>query len=201
MKIFEDYNPSNVRKLLDVSDPRLLSPMVPSPIILDDSIVDVLTQENIFHFDECSQIIEEYSPEEGVDASMYLESTPETLWMFDKLLACALKANEFYQFDIDYFDSVLLEKYDEIALTGGWHMDIDAGRHGNRKLSMVVQLTSPDFYTGGELDIAVGKDWVAPTSVGSVIVFPSFLSHRVRPVSKGTRYSLAVCCAGNRRFR
>jgi len=29
-------------------------------------------------------------------------------------------------------------------------------------------------------------------SKGSIIVFPSFLWHRVKPVTKGTRYSLVV---------
>ena len=170
-------------------------------MILDDSIVDVLTQEGIFTFDECLQIVTEHSPDEWEDSGVYLESNPDSLWLFDKLLACVLKANEFYQFDIDYFDTVRLEKFDETTLTGGWHTDIGEGRTGNRKLSLIVQLISPAHYSGGEVDLALGNGWEAPTSVGSVIAFPSFLSHRVRPVSEGTRYSLAVCCAGNRRFR
>ena len=30
------------------------------------------------------------------------------------------------------------------------------------------------------------------TSKGSIIVFPSFVWHRVKPVTKGTRYSLVI---------
>jgi len=69
-----------------------------------------------------------------------------------------------------------------------------------RKLSNVVQLTDPKEYEGGELEFdfrqydpdkkrktQIAKE-IAPK--GSIIVFPSFVWHRVKPVTKGVRYSL-----------
>ena len=74
-----------------------------------------------------------------------------------------------------------------------------------RKLSMTCQLTDGSEYEGGELEfdfrnyephmreedkhLKKAKE-VLPK--GSIIVFPSFVWHRVKPVTKGTRYSLVM---------
>jgi len=64
-------------------------------------------------------------------------------------------------------------------------------------------LTDPEEYEGGELqfnfratDPQYTKDKVVTiTDIGargSIIVFPSFLWHRVKPVTKGIRHSLVL---------
>ena len=74
-----------------------------------------------------------------------------------------------------------------------------------RKLSITCQLTDGSEYEGGELEfdfrnyepnkreekkhVVQAKD-ILPK--GSIIVFPSHLWHRVRPVTSGTRYSLVT---------
>jgi PKHD-type hydroxylase len=97
----------------------------------------------------------------------------------------------------------------------GWHCDSwdkpynkpdDLNSHGKiRKLSVTISLSEPEDYVGGnlEFDMRNQKDWeqdkkkaihecteIRPR--GSIIVFPSFVWHRVAPVTKGTRYSLVV---------
>ena len=73
--------------------------------------------------------------------------------------------------------------------------------HGKlRKLSMTVSLTNPDEYEGGDLEFDFrNQDEASQPRIceeirpkGSVIVFPSFVWHRVKPVTKGIRHSL-VC--------
>ena len=69
--------------------------------------------------------------------------------------------------------------------------------HGNtRKLSMTIVLNS-DF-EGGEFEIYGLNDEtkVPRLEKGSIIVFPSFMDHRVTPVTKGTRYSLVAWFVG-----
>ena len=66
--------------------------------------------------------------------------------------------------------------------------------HSTRKLSLVVQLTDPCQYSGGEL--VVFPDEHASRAIGSVTFFPSFLTHRVTHVSSGTRYSLVAWTTG-----
>ena len=63
-----------------------------------------------------------------------------------------------------------------------------------RKLSATVLLN--DDYDGGEFQFASYDKTKCVIStpefnkVGSIVVFPSFMNHRVAPVTKGTRYSL-----------
>ena len=58
-----------------------------------------------------------------------------------------------------------------------------------RKLSIVISITDPEKYEEGYFEFENG---IRPETQnrGSVIVFPSFIKHRVVPITKGTRYSL-----------
>lgn len=90
----------------------------------------------------------------------------------------------------------------------GWHSDTfsDCFKNGNmRKLSVTVSLTDPKEYKGGELefdfrDCRPGVDSTRVCSEikerGSIVVFPSFVWHRVKPVTKGTRQSLVMWYGG-----
>lgn len=77
-----------------------------------------------------------------------------------------------------------------------WHEDVDlVSQHkiGQRKLSLVMQLSDPLSYKGGDLELACsGLSREEVRKRGTVIIFPSLLKHRVTPVTEGTRYSL-VC--------
>ena len=75
--------------------------------------------------------------------------------------------------------------------------------HGKiRKISMIVSLSEPTDYEGGQLEFdPINEDHDSGRNVlecqeikprGSVVVFPSFVWHRVKPVTKGTRYSLVI---------
>ena len=67
--------------------------------------------------------------------------------------------------------------------------------HGNvRKLSMSIVLNS-DF-EGGDFELRDLVDRVSRLEEGSIIVFPSFMGHRVAPVTKGIRYSLVTWFVG-----
>jgi len=105
----------------------------------------------------------------------------------------------------------------------GWHNDAGISNHykpvsiGNhhegrasdylnenlelvRKLSFVVQLSDPDDYEGGNLQLLAedGKSYFAPRKKGTVIVFDSRTQHRVLKVTKGTRKSLVGWVVGPR---
>ena len=56
-------------------------------------------------------------------------------------------------------------------------------------------------YEGGEIEIKISASENAkirkiPVEPGNVIVFPSFLEHRVLPVTSNTRYSLVAWISG-----
>ena len=69
-----------------------------------------------------------------------------------------------------------------------------------RKLSFVVQLSDPDSYEGGNLQLLAedGKSYFAPRKRGTVIVFDSRTQHRVLKVTKGVRKSLVGWVVGKR---
>lgn len=83
-----------------------------------------------------------------------------------------------------------------------WHIDVDWTKDEplDRKLSLTVQLSSPDDYEGGEFDFSgAGEslpDWYKEK--GTVLVFPSYIAHRVRPVTSGVRRSLVAWFEGPR---
>ena len=68
-----------------------------------------------------------------------------------------------------------------------------------RKLSVTVSLTDPKEYKGGELEFDFRNQDKSNIRTcteilpkGSLVVFPSFVWHRVKPVTKGVRHSLVI---------
>lgn len=77
------------------------------------------------------------------------------------------------------------------------HSDSSKNENNMRKLSMVVSLSDPKYYNGGDFEFF---DGTKPDirGRGSVLVFPSFLRHKVNPVTNGVRYSLVNWFTGDR---
>ena len=69
-----------------------------------------------------------------------------------------------------------------------------------RKLSFVMQLSDPDDYEGGNLQLLdeVGQSYIAPRQRGTVILFDSRTQHRVLKVTKGVRKSIVGWTIGPR---
>lgn len=80
-----------------------------------------------------------------------------------------------------------------------WHQDVwlESPAPFARKLSVVIQLSDPAEYEGGDFEFfGLQAPGAAFAPRGSVLVFPSFLQHRVLPVSKGLRRSLVTWVEG-----
>lgn len=69
-----------------------------------------------------------------------------------------------------------------------------------RKLSFVLQLSHPDDYEGGNLQLMgeTGKCYFAPRKRGTIILFDSRTQHRVLPVKSGLRKSIVGWTVGPR---
>ena len=80
----------------------------------------------------------------------------------------------------------------------GWHNDVDwyTELAVQRKISITVQLSHENEYTGGDFEIQGANMPDNYKTRGSVIVFPSFHGHRVTPVTSGTRKSLVAWFEG-----
>tara|TARA_R100000541_G_scaffold53486_4_gene61611 strand:- start:202 stop:837 length:636 start_codon:yes stop_codon:yes gene_type:complete len=134
-------------------------------------------------------------------------------WVYKEILPFIKIANKNagWNFEFSYSESCQFTKY-KLNQYYDWHCDSwdkpynkpNTPQHNKiRKLSMTCQLTDGSEYTGGELEFDF-RDYdphkrdeekhlkkckeILPK--GSIIVFPSFVWHRVKPVTSGTRYSL-----------
>lgn len=79
-----------------------------------------------------------------------------------------------------------------------WHTDagLRADEHGLlRKLSVSILLSNPKDFGGGEFELK-NRNKQPQLKQGSILVFPSFLEHRVTPVVSGTRYSAVTWVSG-----
>ena len=65
-------------------------------------------------------------------------------------------------------------------------------------MSVTIQLSDPKDYEGGEFEFESGIDQLPPehTEKGTVLIFPSFYKHQVRPITKGTRHALVSWIEG-----
>jgi PKHD-type hydroxylase len=122
-------------------------------------------------------------------------------WVMDRLIALVRRSNT-DQFDFDlreFAESPQAASYkssDEGHFA--WHSDIGRGvAAGKRKLTLVLQLSAPGSYDGGDLEIMPGAQVVsANRAQGCVSVFPSFSLHQVTPVKSGTRHSITTWAHG-----
>jgi PKHD-type hydroxylase len=109
-----------------------------------------------------------------------------------------IDANKNWAYHLHRLERVQMSQYG----IGGhyeWHMDSKEPINGEqRKLSISILLN--DDFKGGGLVIHPNKDENVLKYQGDIVVFPSFLQHKVLPVTDGTRYS-AVSWAYGPTFR
>lgn len=125
-------------------------------------------------------------------------------WIFDRLNLIIENLNSrFFNYDINGYDGIQYGEYH--ASEQGkydWHMDMYIGMMPDadletRKLSLVLWLN--DDYEGGEFELihtSLESPVTIPKEKGKLIIFPSFLFHRVTPVTKGVRKSLVAWIVG-----
>ena len=105
--------------------------------------------------------------------------------------------NDFFMYDLDHFDSGIQATKYEVGQKYEWHVDAGEFTEKPRKLSMSLVLETE--FTGGELEIfdsSQHKTLSFDITPGHVVIFPSWMSHRVQPVTSGTRYSLVAWMNG-----
>lgn len=128
---------------------------------------------------------------------------PKSGWVDELLLRYVSIANfkNNWNFNITESESPQFTIYNTDEFYG-WHRDSDVNRLLERKISVTVQLSSPSEYGGGDFRIKeLWKDKEIPLDTigkikGTIIIFPSCLTHCAMPVTQGTRYSLVQWYSG-----
>lgn len=178
----------------------------------------VYIQEHVFTADECATIraIGERDRESGKMKESRTQSgdvvgefvdyrkahvtftmpNEDNKWVFQRLYDILMPVNNAgYRFDLHGFEEGA--QISEYPVGNGyvWHADIGWQQASRRKLSMTVQLSQPGDYEGGDLEFMT-PEMAAPRSIGALCVFPSFMLHRVSPVTSGVRWSLVSWVCG-----
>ena len=135
-------------------------------------------------------------------------------WIYKTIIPYIHEANKRaeWNFQWDNSEACQFTKYNK-GQYYGWHCDSspepykDGCNKGKiRKLSVTISLSDPSKYKGGNLEFAYRNNLPSKKEKiyickeileqGSIVIFPSFVWHRVSSVTKGTRYSLVVWNVG-----
>ncbi len=130
---------------------------------------------------------------------VWLDDLPGMGWVMDRMVSVVAQANRDFGFAVDGFDeSAQVARYDAVdAAHFDWHADVGSGvAAARRKLTVVVQLSEP-AYEGGALEVRPSHAVLsADRAQGMASVFPSYVLHRVTPVTAGVRWSLTLWAHG-----
>ncbi len=174
------------------------------------------SQPGALSHDQCDQLIGLVQSHDLADAGLvggtksaqirsaklaWLDDIPAASWVLDAMIACVAAANRTaFTFDLtDFGESPQVARYTAAGADHfDWHTDIGAGVWAaKRKLTIVVHLSDPADYQGGTLQLRPDSNVTdAPTARGTATIFPSFVLHRVTPVTEGTRWSLTLWAHG-----
>jgi PKHD-type hydroxylase len=133
-------------------------------------------------------------------------------WIYKEIQPFIHQANQLagWNFDWSFSEACQFTKY-KLNQHYDWHCDSWEAPYANkdnpdtfgkiRKLSVTCSLSAPEDYEGGELEFDFRNTDPDKPAIrkcaeikprGSIVVFPSHVWHRVKPVTKGTRYSLVI---------
>lgn len=159
---------------------------------------------------DCSKIPTQYGSIAGGGAENEIESirkstvrwvpqSDEFSWIYWRIAELAKEANTIWNFDLHSMPEAI--QFTEYFGNGGhydWHQDIGPGELSIRKVSVTIQLSDGGDYQGGDLEFLRGATpEQAPRGKGVAVLFPSYLLHRVTPLTGGTRRSLVLWLGGS----
>ncbi|HEY9079698.1 2OG-Fe(II) oxygenase [Magnetovibrio sp.] len=191
-----------------------VTPVLPPSAGGGNSLAYWIVIPNAFSADECRHLTDVFAQLDAVNgglvagrfdqnvrqsALVWVPEREDLAWVDTRMARLAADANrQLFNYALDGFDEQL-----QMAAYGpghyyDWHIDRGQGSTaGRRKLTLSVQLTQPDAYAGGELEInADGRPFQAPRDQGTAVVFAATTLHRVAPVLSGLRHSLVAWVHG-----
>jgi len=127
---------------------------------------------------------------------VFLDFRDEHLtWFYEKITSIINDANiSNFNFNLTGIEPLQFGTYRaEDKGFYNWHVDASSTRtycNNIRKLSISLLLREPEKdFTGGEFEYTTEENTM-PLKRNSIVFFPSFLVHRVKPVTSGTRESI-----------
>jgi PKHD-type hydroxylase len=131
----------------------------------------------------------------------WITPNQHTSWIYSKLTELVNSNNlKYFNFDLTKIETLQFTYYSNQE-DGCYKAHVDPLNWNiphNRKLSVVLQLSDPSEYEGGELRLYSSQEpIIIHKEKGYVVTFPSYTLHEVTPVTKGERYSLVAWVHGS----
>jgi PKHD-type hydroxylase len=179
-----------------------------------DYLTNYVTLPEVFSPEECRRIIYSNIPASQAQVSIFKKGTVNDLqmqsrntkvkamprikplmWVYSRIHEQIHFVNEHcYHFKLSELTELQILEYENTGFYGT-HLDTGTGVTSRRKISLVVFLTPPEEYDGGELIL---KPWFTPVvpTQGTIVFFPSYIPHEITPVTRGVRHTLVSWVLG-----
>ena len=128
----------------------------------------------------------------------WIHPCKELDFLYRRLTDCIVSLNkQFFKFDLyGFVEGLQFTHYPAPGGKYGRHVD-RIRNFAQRKLSCSIQLSDPETYKGGDFFLYEGElGTPLPKKQGTLIVFPSYILHEVKPVTEGERNSLVAWVSG-----
>lgn len=182
---------------------RIAAPAIPALCA-----TDVARISRAFSRSECGEIIalsaglqrhkdgfRDYGEVRGASDVSWLKIAAAPTWLVERIRDLLAEAAGQFAFDISApLEDLKLMKYRRSNRVA-WHVDCGGGTTRTRKLTLTALLSAPDTFAGGALTVA-GYPSELHRDIGDVVIFPSFLAHKVTTVTSGTRHTLIAWAHG-----
>lgn len=186
----------------------------------DYNSVQIVNIPNVLTKEECEIIIDYANKQKKIIAKIGNNSLDKNVrknnivwlnlskdislgWLFRKIAQTIYDTNKnVYNFHIiGLTEDFQFTEYSEVDDQYKWHTD--CGGSNVRKISATIQLSDPKDYEGCDLEFSHlpnenKKDNDVSKQQGTIVIFPSYLAHRVTPLKSGKRYSLVIWVGGNK---
>ena len=182
--------------------------------IINTALNDWDQRESMIQRDKDGKIEQNF--EEDLDyrnTTLFIPNKPDE-WLFGKIMGAIQTFNnseQGYGFDVHGLaepPNVMRYQAPDIDPRGkpgkyDWHMDVGPGPVPSMRMISYSILLNPGEYEGGELCFHVGRNTdpypgqTDPKAIGNMVLFPSYMVHKVTPMTKGTRYAVVGWAHGN----
>ena len=124
----------------------------------------------------------------------YIDAKEDRLYRI--LNKIAVSANKYFKYDINGIEKAQIISYKAPSKGYEYHMDIGPeGTAATRKISMSLLLN--EDYEGGEICFRSSEyERCTRPEKGEAVIFSSFLSHKVKPITKGERFVVVAWFTG-----
>lgn len=185
--------------------------MLNNYIKTNPSLCGVFYFKNAFSKEECNFILDNYVNKQHqidtirredryeISGSYAIKPDKNSKWIYDRFEKYAFYINEKeYKFNIVSIQGVHILEYKENDILD-WHIDLIGKESFTlRKISLAVYLSDRSEYEGGQILFDIREketpNQIIPMEQGSIVIFPSFLHHKVSRITSGVRRSL-ICKA------